>query len=481
MNTRRFDRFVGYARGGGLMWLTLLLATPAVAQSVGDRWQQADALEQQGRFLEAGEAYAAILAAEPQSQQAAVKRAVCQYKAGQAVEAVDGLERAVQMAPFAGWAGMGLYYHALACRDAGCPDVARDCLARLKAHFPDSPWTTRAEVLDGQLDGADTPSAQARLARELEADALYREYRKKFPVSPDRDDAGALAALDRIMTEYPDTRTALMARRSEAYVLAQDLNRTQEATAALQTLLADVSRIAPHCETVYMLKKSLGAIFQRNDMRKEAMEAFAALAESAQDPAVVADATLQAAGAHNEMMQRRQALGEAVSADDWEAVREHCRQVKALKQATPFQHARADLIIVETYFWQHQPDLAQAGAEEYIGTHDGKTWRREVATARMILGECLQRNGRHQEALAHYRWIISEFGEEEIWPGLTNPEQPHYFPMNLARTWYRIYDALRRGGGSAEEVAAAGTFAVTHYPDSVYAERIRSAMARDGQ
>ena len=71
--------------------------------------------------------------------------------------------------------------------------------------------------------------------------------------------------------------------------------------------------------------------------------------------------------------------------------------------------------------------------------------------------------------MPHFEWITSRFGEKEVWPGLTTTQ----------RAYYRVYDALRQSGASADQVRAAGDVVLTRWPDSVYARLIRRAMKRD--
>jgi thioredoxin-like negative regulator of GroEL len=76
-----------------------LLALAGGVRAEDPRWTQARDLEAQERWVEAAQVYAAILADEPTSQEAAVKRANCRLEAGFAAQAADTLEAAVDMAP----------------------------------------------------------------------------------------------------------------------------------------------------------------------------------------------------------------------------------------------------------------------------------------------------------------------------------------------------------------------------------------------
>lgn len=457
--------------------LFLLMGRHAAGQSSTDElWAQAEALVQQERYAEAIEIYDIILAQIPDSQRAAVERASAMIDSdtGQESQAVDDLEVAVARSPFSTWAAKGLLYQAKGCREAGCPEVAQEAIARLKGQFPDSAWTTHAELIEAELNDQPTDGLEAALSLDVQAYDLFRSYRAQFPVSPDRDDTGALAALDTIITTFPETRTALLAMRSEAYVFSQIDGRTADARQAFESLLAQLEPVYPQCETVFMLRKSLGALYQREDLPELAMAEFQALAEHATDPAIVNDALLQAIGAHNEALQRRAMLGDKPSADEWVALRDECTEFVLVESATPLQKSRADLILAESFHWQGKVDAALAAAEAHIALYDAATDRSGSATARLIAGECLQRRRFHEEALAHYQWIVDEFGTEEIWPGLSemHPHRPH-FAADLARTHYRICDALLRSGAPPEESAAACQHVLDNYPDTRYAELIQ--------
>lgn len=422
----------------------------------------------------------------PDGQRDAVASGVALLVTGNANQAVEVFEEAIQKSPFSSMAGMGLYYQAKACSELGCLDVAQEAIASLKSHFPDSHWTTRAEMLASTLAGRDQILANERLQREDEALELYREYKQRFGVKVNtigehHRDLQALKFLGHLVADYPDTRMALMAMRSEAYILSRDLDRTDETMRAFQTLLEHLKVEAPHCESVYMLMKSIGALYQRKDMPEQALEQFEALAAYARDPAVATDAALQAVGAHNETLQKRIMIGGSVSADEWEALRDRCRSFKKLTQATMRERSRADVIIAESLHWQLMPREALAAAEHHLATYDESIDPAGVATAHLIAGECLQRFGRHQEALEHYRWIANRYKDREPWP---RPEgyrvDRPVFPTDRARTHYRIYDALRRGGAPREEVEIAADVVLTEFPNTRYAELVEQQEIADG-
>jgi hypothetical protein len=107
--------------------------------------------------------------------------------------------------------------------------------------------------------------------------------------------------------------------------------------------------------------------------------------------------------------------------------------------------------------------------EQFIASFDEVQFRREVATARLIAGECRQVLGQHQAALPHYQWIISAYAPDEtMWPGMNH----------LARTYYRMYDALLRGGAPPAQWQPAADAVLTLFPNSLYAQLVTTSLGR---
>jgi len=444
-----------------------------------DLWSTADSLFDAEAYPQALVAYEAYMAECGVTQEAAVMAARCQIECDQAVEAANRLEAAIDMAPRTYWAAVGLYAQAKACSRAGCHDVARRAIAELKATFPEMTWTTRAEVVEAQLDGAQVSAAEQSLSREQGAFRLYREAVRLAGV---KDYDASLAVLDRLITDYEDTRTVLAALHSQAKILARDRAGTPDGLAAFEDLLGELERRAPQSVMRFEVQRSVGALHQRMDQPDEARRVFQDLAKVMQDPELKAEATLQAIGAFNESNQRRYCVDEPVQPSDWAELRRRCARARANPAATPFQRARLDLIAVESLFWEGQMPEALAAAERLIAEYDASVDRRGVATARLMAGECLQALGAHEAALVHYDWIVDEFGDEEIWPGLLDRRHGrNVYAASLARTHYRIYDALRQGGGAPEDVSDAARVVLTRFPNTRYAELVAAALTREAR
>lgn len=443
-------------------------------------WQQAANLEKQGRSEKAADIYATLVNHDPASQKAATRLAIALIDAGRPTDAAAAAEKAVAIDPFGGyWAEQALLARAKAYRATGQTTDARQTIHTLRCRFPDATATARAVLIEAELDGADVVAARTQFQQEEAADALH-DSAVALVEAGQRD--AALAAFDRIIREYPNTRKSLRTRKVRALLLGLAPDRTEETRAAWQDVLQRVTSQAPHSVLRYEAEYRLAALEQREDRPDQAMQRYLNLEAIAQDPRTQANAAWQGVGAHNELLQKRSSLGEKVSLADWDALRDHCKRVKQGEHATPLHKARADLIIAESYHWQGLPAAALDYAQRLIATYDENIDPPGVATARLIAGECLQRQGLHQEALLQYRWITAHFPDQEIWPGLADERHGRpVFAASLARTYFGIYDALRRGGAAPEEVSAAAEVVLTRFAETQYVELVRTAMNRESR
>jgi len=433
-------------------------------------WAQAQELEDQGLYDEAAQVYAGILVQCPGYQRAAVRLAVARFEGGHAEEALQRLDTAIEMEPFGRvWAEWGLLYRARACRTLGCTEQARDDIAMLKSRFPDSISTSRAEVLEAEMEGWDSGPAEDALELELAAEQLHEEANAAANAG---DYEQALLLFDQVVAQYPDTRKSLRSKEIKALMLGLLPDRTEEAKAAFEDVLADVKTTAPHSRLRYEAEQRIAFLDLRAERRQQALARFHWLATHATNPEVVAGARLQAAGVYFELLQRRPAAPDPVQPEEWEALRRLCQESRSHPAAGRRDRARADLMILESFAWQVRPEEAIALAGQYLAAYPEAEFRQEQAATHLFAGESLQRLARHAEALEHFWWIIDEFAEDPgpIWPGLEY----------RAHTYYRIHASLLRLG-AAQAAADICQVILDTYPDTEYADLCRIAGEREGR
>jgi len=450
-----------------------LAGGPAVAEQPTcdvprELWAQAQELEDQGLYDEAAQIYAGILAQCPGYQRAAIRLAVARFEGGHAEQALQQLDAAMEMDPFGRvWAEWGLLYRARACRTLGCTEQARDDIALLKSRFPDSISTARAEVLEAEMEGWDTGPAEDALELELAAEQLHEEASAAANAG-NYDQAVAL--FDQVVAQYPGTRKSLRSKEIKALMLGLLPDRTEEARAAFEDVLAEVRTTAPHSRLRYEAELRIGFLDLRTEQRPQALARFHWLAAHATSPEVVAGAKLQAAGVYFELLQRRRA--EPVQPEQWEALRRLCQEARSHPAATRRDRARADLMVLESLAWEVQPEEALALAGPYLAMYPDAEFRPEQAVVHLFAGESLLRLGRHTEALEHFWWIIDEFADDpgSIWPGLEY----------RAHTYYRIHASLLRLG-AIQEASDICQAILDTYPDTEYADLCRIAAEREGR
>jgi len=447
----------------GLILIAFCSASEAVPPEL---WEQAVQMEEQGAYGQAIAIYQQILSMEPASQRAAVGRGAAEWRLGSASDALNTLEWAVDLKPHNFWEAKGLYFLAEACAANGCPNSSRDAIHLLKKRYPELSWAAYAELLEARMDSADTTPFELALADELNAEEMFKVVLRS---DPDIDDNSMITQLQSLVQAYPETRTALAARRSWAMVLTRDHARTTVAREVCQRLLDDLQQIAPDSLIRFEMEYRIAALDHRAGQKAAALARFASIVQQATDPKLIASAYLQAAGVLFEIFHSRNSGNTPIPPEEWTRLRSMCSNVSASPYATQEERVRADLMVAESYLWQKDIEAALLAAGSILDNNDDAIFPKELATARQVAGECLQQMGRHDEALVHYQWIIQHFGFEEIWPGLDN----------LARTYYFTYDALRRGGFAAEQVHIAGERVLTHFPDSEYAQLVLTAMSDD--
>jgi len=389
-------------------------------------FQLAAELETAEQWAEAADVYAQILEWLPDSQRAAVSMGVCWFKDGQIEQAIAALTDGVAMNPHAYWAEVGLYYVAAAHQQAGSDDAATAPIALLEERFPESAWTARAQILEVQGNVLQAAAAEAAFSLEL---AAAVQLQSALQAAGAADAAPALAALDVVIGVHPDSGAALRAREAKGQLLIRD-HQLGAGQAEFQAILEQLGQTRPNAR-------------------------------------IVVNAKLQLAAAYFESLQLPGPEIAQVTSENREQLRAMCSEVANHEGASGLMRATARLMGAESWAWQRKPGPALAAANQFLAMHDAAEFKREVATARLFAGESLQIMGYHQAALAHYQWIVEAYpGDAEIWPGLAN----------LARTHYRVFDALRRSGASAPTVNQAGQYVLEHFPGTRYAELVANAL-----
>jgi len=415
-------------------------ATPANGDpALSDpRWATAMQLQASAQHDAAAQVLQALYDDYPASQPVATRLAMNLFEAGRYDQSHTVADQAISLNAYAeGWAELGYLYKARACRELGCLGETLTAIDILKKRFPDSVATTRAEVLEAEIDGIAGGVSGSDVDEEYAADQLVTQALR---AARNKDYAQAITLLDDVIVNYAHTRRSLYAMERKAYILSMQPEDTADCANTFLDIIAAVRNNAPNSRIRYDAEFRVAALYQRQDMPYEAMVAYLDLADTAEDPRMAARAAFEAMGAHNEMLQRRLTLGESVTNDDWEALRNHCAEVKQRPDATALFISRADLIIAESYHWQLRTEDALSAANAHISTHGAGSDRPALATAHLIAGECLQRKGNHQEALEHYQWIIDTFGSREPWGYVKGDLGRPRYPTSLARVHYRICD-----------------------------------------
>ncbi len=432
-------------------------------------WNIALELQGQGDYQGAANAYAAILAQCPNSQRALVMQSATSLEAGaDPASTLANLDAAFQVDGFNYWAEVGLFYKVRACREAGCFNDANDALAILHARFPVSFSLARAEALDGgKGQGGGTRGSRivqsGRSGREssLEDEQTASELLDDAVHDDSINDTSRLAAIQDVIDSYAGTKAALRARDAKAHMLVR-LDRQAEAITEFEDLLFELGEQAAASQIAESAKTRLAALYHDAGLLENAYDAFIALRDTSSNPRVRSNAALQAAGVYFETQQGVSWSGDTF---DYETVRRLCNDVLALGIASDEEVARAKLMHLESHLWDKNPQQCLIEAESFIGEYREADMTPEIITARLFAGESQQILGGHEDAMRHYRWIIDNTGGEEPWEGI----------QTLARTHYRIFDALRRSHAHPADVRDAAQAVLTQFPGTKYADLVANA------
>ncbi len=440
------------------------------AESCDVSWNTALELQGQGDYQGAANAYAAILAQCPNSQRALVMQSATSLEAGaDPASTLTNLDAAIQLDGFSYWAEVGLFYKVRACREAGCFNDANDALSILLARFPVSFSLARAEALGGGKEiggGTRVGRMENRFGRSDRASSLVDEEAASEllddAVHDDSiNDTSRLAAIQDVIDNYAGTKAALRARDAKAHMLVR-LDRQSEAITEFEDLLFELGEQAAASQIAETAQTRLAALYHDAGQLEDAFDAFVALRDTSSNPKVRSNAALQAAGVYFETQQGVSWSGDSF---DYETVRRLCNDVLALDFASDEEAARAKLMHLESHLWDKNPQQCLIEAENFIGEYREANMTSELITARLFAGESHQILGGHEDAMRHYRWIIDNAGGEEPWEGI----------QTLARTHYRIFDALRRSHAHPTDVRDAAQTVLTQFPGTKYADLVANA------
>ena len=446
---------------------TSALCVAAVGDPAGDAipellWDEAAAYELRGQYLDAADAYAAILAAYPQSQRAAVMRGVNEVLAGLPADCLRDIDAALAMDPFSrDWAERGYLYKAKAHQLLGQRTDAEQAIAILQSRFPGSILAAEATLIEADLAGANTLAANDAYELELDAQQIYDEA--VDAILHDQHQM-AINLFDRAISSFPTTHVALRAMEDKARLLEAIPGRSAEAILAYEDILTVVTPSWPQSRLRYFAELQLAGLESSADRKAEALARLTSLADSASDEGVVASAAEQAAQIELRILQIERIDNGYVSSGSWSDVRTMCARVTASARPSVDQLARTGLWLVESLCWEGMSQEALVAGRAYLAVFDTDDHRQETASVRFLMGEELLRLGRYEAALDMFDAIIAEYtGEQDIWPGMDH----------MPRVYFRIWETLRRMGAPPGQIEEAANELLNTFPESSYAEHIR--------
>ena len=483
------------------IWLTVVLlgcwfSAKVVANNQRNvendvRWQRAESLAEQGLFGQAATLYEQVYNDYPDSQKAALRCAIALDNRETAEEdelrlrgrtankalpiksdlpvslasVAANYERAIEVKPFGYWGKVGLYKLAKYHYKRGDEKNAKRFIEILRNRFPGTRWSARADLLEAELNGEDTAAAEAVVAREVAAWNAYREAAKEKP-NKGNQDVQRIKELDAVARAHSGTGGALLALEAKGHLLIRN-ERSDEAIEAFEEIEDLASVEAENSPIVQRARGRIAALYHAAGRKKEALLLFEQLASRATDPEIVSNASLQAAGLYFELLQPKRWRKEDVSSEEWNELRNRCQQVRELEKVKPQEVARADLMILESYLWEKNPQECLEQTTRFIADHDESNYRRELATAHLFAGESLLRLKSPSEARVHFTWITNEYETNgRIWP----------WDYLISRTYYRLYDSLLRSGVEAKEIDTAAQKILDEFPDSRGADLVRVSL-----
>jgi tetratricopeptide (TPR) repeat protein len=163
-----------------------------------------------------------------------------------------------------------------------------------------------------------------------------------------------------------------------------------------------------------------------------------------------------------------------ISAEEWDALRSMASDVIA--HNSPRAHrAAAQLRILEADLGQGRFEEALAASEAFFGLCDEVAdWakcRVMIVRAHHTTAAVLQRLGRREQALSHYRWTIQALENE------SKPIKGLHDTL-LPEAYYQVWLILRQA--RAVEAAQAAQDVLTKFPETGWAKNVRWLTRNDG-
>ena len=191
----------------------------------------------------------------------------------------------------------------------------------------------------------------------------------------------------------------------------------------------------------------------------EAWLAFSQIAETADSPAVEAQARVEIAGLAFELVTRGKC--------SWDDVRDYTSQAVAVRDAPARQKATAELMHLETYYEQGDLDRALVEAQSFSNRYSQVY--REYYTARLWEGIILQKKGRDAEA----KFVLQTV---EASPVPEGERFAHAEPRAMAALW--LASIATKDGNTADRDKWLGVLENKHptSPEAAYARQQRSIV-----
>lgn len=453
-----------------------LLSATAHADTCSDLIDVARQLLAEGRNDEAIVQFELIRDQCSPDQRTLVEMVQALHDAGRYADVTAQVDEAIQMNGFTHWAAVGSFYKASACRHEGCFNDAHTSVQLMRDRFPDSSWTTRAEIVEAIINDQDLRPWTGAWAREQVAESLYRQA---IQTDQSGDTASALAQLSDLIADYSDTRSALAALSSEAFLSSRDRANNAQTLQLFESLYVHAAANWPQARITNEIGKSLAYIYKRMDRRQDAQNVFDTIMLNTQDPNAANEAAVAGAGAQLEVLHKRRMLKQEVKDAEWLQMLDRLETTATRPGLTVLMRSRIAIMIVEIHHWKRDWAASLAGAEAFIATYTLSDDRSAVGTAHIIAGEALRYTNRIEEGLAHFQWVIQEFQDTDVWPELVHEsvDRPALY-FDLARAYYWEADALHHLGVPVEEVLEAYDYVISNYPGTRYAELLERARNR---
>lgn len=414
-------------------------------------WKDAEASQNSKDLVSAERKYAAIVSEFPKSQRAALRLAVVRGKQGKFAESKQDYDKAIALDPTGEWAPVGLFYKARLCGENHDTKGSADSLRELYRLHPDSSYIAQGKLLEAKAKNRNVEQAEADLKRELDGAARYDTA---LDLSKLKKDDEAIAALQGVQRDFAGTAASLRARESRAHLLVRN-KRFGEAEQEFQFLCQKLEALHADSRIYQTAKTRLAALRHAVDDKEGALRIYYDLASTGKG-AAAENATLQAAALEFELLQQKRWKKEEITEEDWKKCREFLMEVSAIDTYAALNRCLADLMLLETYYWQHDYAKAVELGEAFIAKYDEKEFRREVATAHWFTGECCLEIVKPLDAIIHAEKVLELYPTEQtIWSGCTHLPRTYLIIwcacQELKKTPQHHVEAIRKRDAAREQ------------------------------